>query len=73
MRADVGQHRRALEPLRRAVDNGYFAVQTLQRAPQFDAVRDDATFQQIVADAERGRDHALAAFRDAGGDRLLGQ
>ncbi|HET9371142.1 MAG TPA: protein kinase [Vicinamibacterales bacterium] len=73
MLADAGHHQRSLEPLRRAIDKGYFAAQTMERAPQFDALRGDPTFAQILADAERGRAQALAAFRDAGGDRLLGR
>jgi serine/threonine protein kinase len=71
MLCDVGEHARGVPLLRRAVDKGYFAAPTLAR-PQFDAVRSDPTFQQILADAEQGRRDAQAAFREAGGERLLG-
>ena len=69
---DVGEHERALPFLRRAVDKGYFAAPTLSGRRQFDALRGRADFDAIVADAEAGRRRALDAFRDAGGERLLG-
>jgi hypothetical protein len=58
--------------LRRAVDKGYVVAPTLSGRRQFDPLRDHPEFQAILADAEAGRDRALAAFRDAGGPRLLG-
>jgi tetratricopeptide (TPR) repeat protein len=70
---DVADYRRGLEYLRRAVAKGYFVAPTLSASPQFDALRGDPTFQAIVADAEAGRAHALAVFRECGGERLLGQ
>ena len=39
---------------------------------QFDPLRDDPGFQALLADAEEGRRKALVAFREAGGERLLG-
>ena len=36
-------------------------------------LRSDARFQAILAEAEAGRQQALAAFREAGGERLLGR
>ena len=68
---DVGDFVRGLDFLERAVARGYFPVATLERAPQFDALRDIALFQALVADAEAGRGRALAAFREAGGELLL--
>lgn len=70
---DAGAHERGLSYLERAVDRGYFASPTLTRSPQFDALRDNPTFQSLVNDAEAGRQRALAAFKSAGGDRLLGR
>jgi eukaryotic-like serine/threonine-protein kinase len=70
--SDVGEYDRAVPHLRRAVDKGYFVVPTLSGRPQFDALRGRADFEWILADAEAGRRRALAAFRDAGGERLLG-
>jgi tetratricopeptide (TPR) repeat protein len=68
---DVGSYERGLKYLGRAVDRGYLPAQPLAVRPQFDAVRDDPTFQSILADAEAGREQALAVFREAGGGRLL--
>jgi len=70
---DVGAYDRGLPHLRRAVDRGYFAAPALAGRPQFDGVRGDPAFQKILADAEAGREKALAAFREAGGERLLGK
>ena len=44
---------------------------TLADSRHFDALRDNPVFQAVLAEAEAGRQRALAAFRDAGGDRLL--
>jgi tetratricopeptide (TPR) repeat protein len=70
---DAGEHERGLTFLERAVSRGYFASPALSRSPQFDALRDTSKFQSLVNDAEAGRQRALAAFKDAGGDRLLGR
>jgi TolB-like protein len=69
---DVGEHGAGLERLRRAVAKGYFVASTLSGRPQFDALRSDPAFRALLADAEAGRQRALAAFREAGGERLLG-
>jgi tetratricopeptide (TPR) repeat protein len=69
---DVGDHAAGLDWLRRAVAKGYFAAAPLATRPQFDALRSEPAFQAILADAEGGRQRALAAFRDAGGERLIG-
>jgi serine/threonine protein kinase/tetratricopeptide (TPR) repeat protein len=70
---DVGEYRLGVDHLRRAVSKGYWALTTLQHAHEFDAVRDDAAFQALLEDAAKGRDGALAAFREGGGERLLGR
>ena len=69
---DVGEHDRALELLGRAVDKGYFAAPTLARSPSFDAIRGRPEFRDLLARAEAGRNQALAAFCDGGGERLVG-
>ncbi len=69
---DAGGHEAGLEYLQRAVARGYCAAPALARRPQFDALRGTAAFQSLLADAEAGRERALAAFRHAGGARLLG-
>jgi eukaryotic-like serine/threonine-protein kinase len=70
--ADVGAHEAALPFLRRAVDKGYYAALTLAGRSQFDALRDRSEFKALLADAEGGRRRALATFREAGGETLLG-
>jgi tetratricopeptide (TPR) repeat protein len=68
---DVGEHQEGLGYLKRAVAKGYFPAQTLAQSRHFDALRSDRVFQTLLAQAEAGRQEALAAFREAGGDRLL--
>jgi non-specific serine/threonine protein kinase len=70
---DTGEHERGLVHLRRAVAKGYFVAPTLSGSRQFDALRSDPGFQALLAEAETGRQQALAAFREAGGERLLGR
>jgi TolB-like protein/tetratricopeptide (TPR) repeat protein len=64
---DVGVHF-----VQRGVDSGYHAAPVLAHRPQFDALRDDATFREVLDTAQAGRRRALEAFRAAGGERLLG-
>jgi serine/threonine protein kinase/tetratricopeptide (TPR) repeat protein len=69
---DAGDYPKALGHLQRAVAKGYFVATTLSESAQFDAVRSEPAFASLLADAENGRRQALAAFREAGGERLLG-
>jgi eukaryotic-like serine/threonine-protein kinase len=69
---DVGEHEAGLVQLQRAVAKGYFVSPTLSRSRQFDALRGHPAFETLLAEAEAGRQRALAAFREAGGERLLG-
>ena len=72
MRCDVDDLDTGLDYLQRAVAKRYYAAETLAMSSQFDALRSRSAFQALLAEAEAGRERALAAFRDAGGDRLLG-
>jgi len=72
MLCDVGEHGRGLADLERAVAGGYFVAPTLLKYRQFDALRDQPRFQALLASAEAGRARALTAFREAGGERLIG-
>ncbi len=69
---DVGEYRLGLEYLGRAIAKGYWPLATLQHSREFNAMRGDAAFEALVADATVGRNGALTAFRQAGGERLLG-
>jgi tetratricopeptide (TPR) repeat protein len=69
---DVGEYQLGLDFLRRAISKGYWPLTTLEHSREFDGVRDDAAFKALRADAASARDAALKAFRDAGGERLLG-
>jgi non-specific serine/threonine protein kinase len=69
---DVGNYEKGLDLIRQAVAKGYAVAPTLAGSRQFDAVRHDSAFQALLAQAEATREDALAAFHDAGGDRLLG-
>jgi tetratricopeptide (TPR) repeat protein len=69
---DIGDYEGGLGYLQRAIAKGYFAVSTLSSYTQFDALRDDPRFRTLLAEADSGREQALAAFREAGGDRVIG-
>ena len=69
---DAGEHATGLDQIRQAVGKGYFPAPTLAGSRQFDAMRNDPAFQALLAQAEAGRRDALAAFGEAGGERLLG-
>ncbi len=70
---DAGAHEQGLGHLQQAVAKGYFVAPTLSTLPHFDALRDHPAFQGLLREAEAGRQRALLAFREAGGERLLGR
>ena len=70
---DAGTYDIGLQHLQRAVARGYSVAPTLERSPHFDPLRSSAAFQAVLSDAAAGRRRALDAFRDAGGERLLGR
>ena len=70
---DAGAHELGLPQIRRAVEKGYFAAPTLEERPQFDALRGQPAFEELLTLARAGRDRALAAFREADGARLVGR
>jgi len=71
MKCDVGEYETGLEDIQRAITHGYYPATTLTERRQFDALRDNPTFQDLLAHAQAGRMRALEAFRQAGGIRLL--
>jgi len=72
MFSDLGERGHAVVFLRRAVDRGFYAAPTMAASPAFDVLREDPAFLEVLALAEAGRGKALAAYREAGGEELLG-
>jgi eukaryotic-like serine/threonine-protein kinase len=70
---DAGDLARGLMGLERAVARGYAVETTLKTVPQFAALRGRPEFEELVVHAAEARRSALAAFRAAGGARILGQ
>ncbi len=70
--AAIGAKERALATLERSVDGGFLAVPTLMRDGQFDLLRGEPVFRELIHRADDRRALALAAFREAGGLGLLG-
>jgi serine/threonine protein kinase len=69
---EVGEHEKGLSRLQQVVASGYYVAPTLAASRHFDPLRHDPRFQALLAEAEAGRQAALTAFREAGGERLLG-
>jgi serine/threonine protein kinase/tetratricopeptide (TPR) repeat protein len=70
---DVDDFETGLPYLERSIERGYYVASSLEQRTQFDAIRDQPRFQAVLAAAREGRTRSLAAFRDAGGERLLGR
>ena len=70
---DAGEHEVGLGYLQSAVAKGYTVSLTLVHSRSFDGLRTDPRFHELLAQAEAGRQQALAAFREAGGELLLGR
>jgi hypothetical protein len=70
--AYLGEHRRALELLDRAVKGGYTCFLTLTRDPWLDALRGDQAFGDILRATEADYHTSEQAFIEAGGERVLG-
>ena len=63
---------RTLATLERVVAGGWFCHATMAREPWLACVRDTPRFEALLAEAEARQRKAAAAFREAGGDKLLG-
>ena len=70
--ARYGDGARALEGVAQAVERGYSVPQALAGHPWLATLRSGPRFADFVAQAGAGRQLALAAFREAGGEQLLG-
>jgi hypothetical protein len=55
------------------VTKGYWVAPTLERSPEFEALRGNLEFDAVLVEAAAGRERAAAAFKEAGGERLLGR
>jgi tetratricopeptide (TPR) repeat protein len=71
--ARVGEAERALEVLARVVDGGFHVPDLLRADPWLASLRGRPAFDDLVARAERGRRLSVEAYREAGGDALLGR
>jgi len=73
LRCDSGAHDLGLPLLQKAIAKGYSVAPTLARGAAFDALRGEPAFRELLARAEADREEALRAFRENGGDKLLGR
>ena len=71
-RPHFGDPERALARLTEAVDGGFTVPQALREHPWLSPLRSAPAFAGLVERAEARRSQALVAFRDAGGETLLG-
>ncbi len=70
---DLGDHDEGARLIERAVAKGYCPSQLLRNRPEFEALRRRAAFQAVLAEADANRLRGREVFREAGGERLLGQ
>jgi tetratricopeptide (TPR) repeat protein len=71
--ARVGETERALDLLGRVVDGGFHNPGLLGSDPWLASLRGRPEFEELVLRAERGRRASLDAYREAGGEALLGR
>jgi tetratricopeptide (TPR) repeat protein len=67
-----GQAERGLELLESAVHGGFSAATAMADEPSYDTVRGEPRFEALRELVQARRTEALAAYRAAGGERLLG-
>jgi hypothetical protein len=71
--AYFGEQEQALAALNRSLDKGFILYRVLTREdPWLDSLRSSPGFGHLVRRAESRYREAVAAFRDAGGEELLG-
>jgi hypothetical protein len=68
--ADLGSL--ALETMERVVDRGFYCGRSLREDPWFESLRAEGGFDALLTRADEGRAAAAAAYREAGGEELLG-
>jgi hypothetical protein len=70
--AFAGARHEALDMLERVVNGGFHCPRGLMQDPWLDALRGDPAFIRLLHRAEEGSAASAAAFREAGGERVLG-
>lgn len=70
--ARLGETDRACAQLERVVAMGFFCAPALATDPWLDPLRSDPRFALVLEQAEARHQRALRAYREAGGDQLLG-
>jgi hypothetical protein len=70
--AFAGARTEALDMLERVVTGGFHCPRVLLQDPWLDGLRGDPAFVRLLHRAEEESAASAAAFRDAGGERLLG-
>jgi tetratricopeptide (TPR) repeat protein len=70
--AFVGARPEALDMLERVVAGGFHCPRPLLQDPWLDSLRGDPTFVRLLHRAEEESAASAAAFREAGGERVLG-
>jgi TolB-like protein len=70
---EAGAYDAGLSFVERGVVRGYCAAPILASSRHFDPLRSNPRFRAVYEEAEAGRQRALAAFSEAGGERLLGR
>ena len=70
--SQMGRLDQALSELQRTVAGGYFCAPSLAIDPWLAPLRSQPQFEGIRREAEQRRQSALAAFRNAGGPKILG-
>jgi TolB-like protein/predicted Ser/Thr protein kinase len=70
--ARFGEIDTAVKGMTRAVDLGYYSYPAFATDPWLDPLRGDARFQAALARARERHEAAVAAFKSADGERILG-
>jgi len=70
--AKLGQVELALGAMAKAVDNGYFCYPAFIRDPYLDPLRGHPAFDAAMDRAKERHAEAVAAFKSAGGERIVG-
>jgi tetratricopeptide (TPR) repeat protein len=71
--ARIGETTVALREFARAVDGGYFCYPAFQADPWLDGLRGDDAFERAMGRAKERYSAAVAAFKAAGGERIVGR